>query len=147
MPGLYFIFIGVCSIIKLICIGLPTINCNSILNPKQGRLILDNDFEEGSFNSWYDESTGRVYWDVEDFYQPFEVNQPAPKPTSGTKYLRARRNANLDSGSIFFTSEDFTAYPGDQVSFKFWIRSYFRENNELQVLTYILCEKWFLRNS
>lgn len=108
-----------------------------IIDPKLARTLLDNDFEGGSTNPWYDESPAYVNWRVENFASPLEVNSTAPQPSTGTNYLRATRNADLASGLAVLRSPVFTANPGDLVSFDFWIRSKRPEGNNLEVIWYI----------
>lgn len=102
-------------------------------DPRQVRLVVSNDFEDGSLGVWFDESNGNVRWAVEYFSSPAEVTYPAPPPASGNKYVRAIRNAALDAGSIFLKTQPFTASPGDTVAFTFWIRSFRTGANDLQV--------------
>ncbi len=110
---------------------------NNVIDPKLARNLLDNDFEEGSTNPWYDESPAYVNWRVESFTSPSEVNSTAPRPSTGTNYLRATRNADLASGLAVLRSPVFSANPGDRVSFDFWIRSKRPEGNNLEVIWYI----------
>lgn len=97
------------------------------------RALIDNDFESGSTSPWFDESPANVKWRVEDVSSPLEVDSPAPKPATGTSYLRATRNADLSAGLAVFSSPVFTANPGDKVSFDFWIRSRRTGGNNLEV--------------
>lgn len=96
--------------------------------------MLDNDFESGSISPWMDESPGNVDWQIEKFSSPSETNSPVPPQSSGGSYLRATRNAYLSSGLAVFSTPNFTAYPGDKVSFDFWIRSKYPQGNSLEVL-------------
>lgn len=105
-------------------------------DPKLVRTLLDNDFESGSTNPWFDESPGYVNWRVESLDSPSEANSPAPAPVAGTNYLRATRNADLLSGLAVLKSPVFTANPGDRISFDFWIRSKRPEGNNLEVIEY-----------
>ena len=110
------------------------------------RVILEQDFESGTLSPWYDESSGAVYWHIEDHISPAEPNLPAPSQTSGKKYLRATRNPEqLESGLVIFRSPKFTAAPGDRVTFDFWIRSRRTQGNTLDVNKFILLE--ILNNS
>ncbi|KAI9562416.1 hypothetical protein GHT06_013386 [Daphnia sinensis] len=104
------------------------------VDPKLVRTLLDNNFESGTLNPWYDESPGYVNWRVENLASPSEANSTAPKPTTGTQYVRATRNADLASGLAVLRSPTFTASPGDQVSFDFWIRSKRPEGNNLELV-------------
>ena len=113
---------------------------NEVIDPKLIRTLLDNDFESGSANPWYDQSPANVNWRVENVASPSETNSSAPMPSVGTYYMRATRNADLTSGLAVLTSPVFTANPGDRVSFDFWIRSKRPEGNNLEVhSTYSLC--------
>lgn len=105
----------------------------NLRDPRQVRLLLSNDFEDGRLSPWYDESAANVKWKVEDFNSPSEFDTPAPQPSSGTKYLRAARTRDLLSGLAVLRSEPFIASPGDQVTFNFWIRSRRPEGNNLEV--------------
>lgn len=81
--------------------------------------VLSNDFESGSMIPWFDQSLGKVHWNVESFDSPFEPDSPAPLPLAGTKYLRVARNANLEPGLAILRSAVFTARTGDLVTFSF----------------------------
>lgn len=98
------------------------------------RYLVSSDFESGTMSPWFDQSPGQVNWQVENFDSPFETNSPTPQPLNGTKYLRAVRNANLQSGTAILSSPLFTALPGDQISFSFWIRSRRLQTNTLEVI-------------
>lgn len=82
------------------------------VDPKLVRALLDNNFESGSLNPWYDESPGYVNWRVENFSTPSERNSTAPQPITGTQYVRATRNVDLASGLAVLRSPTFTASPG-----------------------------------
>lgn len=119
------------------------------VDPKTARILLSNDFESGSSEPWYDNSPSTVHWIVEDFEDQSEVGNPAPSPVIGKKYLRATRDAQLLSGLLVLRTVTFTALPGDQFSFKFWIRSRFTQGNNLEVIsfqysfTFIICNVLF----
>ena len=108
------------------------------LDPQSPRYFLSNDFESGTMSPWFDQSPGQVQWKVESYESPFETDSPAPQPLNGTKYLRSVRNANLQSGTAILSSPLFTALPGDQISFSFWIRSRRLQTNTLEVNSFIL---------
>ncbi|KZS19005.1 Seizure 6-like protein [Daphnia magna] len=104
------------------------------VDPKLVRTLLDNNFESGTLSPWYDESPGYVNWRVENLASPSEANSTAPKPATGSQYVRATRNADLASGLAILRSPTFTASPGDRVSFDFWIRSKRPEGNNLELV-------------
>ncbi len=104
------------------------------IDPLSARGLLNNDFESGFEEPWYDSSPSNVHWIVEDFSSQSEVNNPAPTPSAGTKYLRATRNEQLSSGLLILRTVTFTAFPGDEVSFNFWIRSRYTGGNTLDVI-------------
>ncbi|XP_046656473.1 uncharacterized protein LOC124349713 isoform X3 [Daphnia pulicaria] len=105
------------------------------VNPLSARILLSNNFESGSADPWYDNSTpSSVYWNVEDFSSPTEVNYPPPTPLSGTKYLRSTRNSQLSAGLVILRTVTFTAFPGDTMTFDFWIRSRYASGNALEVV-------------
>ena len=104
-------------------------NCKSV------RINVNNDFESGRYSPWFDESPGNVLWLIEDLTKPSEVDSPVPDPDSGTKYLRATRDAQFESGLAVLRSEVLTVAPGDRVSFSFWIRSQRALGNSLEVNT------------
>lgn len=103
------------------------------VDPLSARSLLDNDFENGFEDPWYDSSPSNVHWVIEDFNNPFEVNYPAPTPSIGTKYLRAIRNEQLSPGLLILRTVTFTALPGDEISLNFWIRSKYTGGNTLDV--------------
>jgi hypothetical protein len=96
------------------------------------RSLLNNDFESGAAYPWYDSSPFSVHWVVEDLSSPTENYSP-PTPLSGTKYLRATRDALENPGQLILRTLTFTAFPGDEVSFHFWIRSKYTGGNTLEV--------------
>ncbi|XP_057372676.1 cubilin-like [Daphnia carinata] len=104
------------------------------VDPLSARALLDNNFESGFEEPWYDSSPSTVHWVVEDFTTPFEVNYTAPAPLAGTKYLRAIRNEQLAAGLLILRTVTFTAYPGDEISFNFWIRSKYTGGNTLDLV-------------
>ncbi|EFX83115.1 hypothetical protein DAPPUDRAFT_316109 [Daphnia pulex] len=104
------------------------------IDPQSARILLNNDFESGSADPWYDSSPSTVHWDVEDFTMPSEVNYPPAIPLSGTKYLRATRDAQLSPGFVILRTVEFMALPGDRITFKFWIRSKYTFGNTLELI-------------
>ncbi|KAI9556535.1 hypothetical protein GHT06_016325 [Daphnia sinensis] len=104
------------------------------LEPQLARLFLNNDFESGLADPWYDSSLGPIHWTVEDFSSPAEINYPPPIPSTGTKYLRATRDAQLSPGLLVLRTVIFTAFPGDRISFNFWIRSKYTFGNTLELV-------------
>ncbi|XP_057376161.1 uncharacterized protein LOC130697069 [Daphnia carinata] len=106
----------------------------SKIDPLSARALMSNDFESGFIDPWYDASPSNVHWVVEDFAAPNEANNPAPTPSFGTKYLRATRNANLNSGLLILRTLKFTALPADQISISFWIRSKYTGQNTLDLV-------------
>jgi hypothetical protein len=99
------------------------------------RLILNSDFEDGIMSPWFDSSPSNVKWTIEDYSTPFNpLDLPVPEPLNGTKYLRVVRNAQLDPGlAVLLTETKVMAYPGDHISFSFWIRSRRTQANNLEV--------------
>lgn len=134
----YFLLLALNLVLHPVAFG-RTIDLKGILSQKsenglQSRSSIDNDFESGSAGSWFDESPGYVNWRVEDYSRPTETTNPPPQPLTGAKILRATRNATYpQSGLAILRSVSFTANPGDQVSFDFWIRSKRPEGNNLEV--------------
>lgn len=106
-------------------------------DPQSARLLLNNDFESGLADPWYDSSLGPVHWTVEDFSSPTEINYPPPTPSTGTKYLRATRDAQLSPGLLVLRTVTFTALPGDRIFFNFWIRSKYTFGNTLELVLVI----------
>jgi len=109
-------------------------------NPKPEEIFprpsLDIDFEDVTLNQyWFDSSTAphRIRWEVEDLENPFEGDRKAPEPIQGTKYMRAARNADRQSGQVLLLSQPFMASPGDKVTFSYWIRSTWPQTSYLQV--------------
>lgn len=109
------------------------INSLSETDLKTTRISLNNDFENGSIDSWHDNSPSSTHWLVEDFSDQTELSNPAPSPVNGQKYLRAIRDVQLSSGLLILRSDTFTALPGDHFFFQFWIRSKYPEGNNLDV--------------
>lgn len=103
------------------------------IDPRLARVLISNDFESGSEEPWYDNSPSTVHWVVEDYSSQTGVDYPTPKPVNGNKYLKTQRDASSTSGLVVLRSATFTALPGDQFSFQFWIQSRFTEGNNLDV--------------
>jgi len=111
-------------------------------------MILINDFEDGSLGSWYDGSpAANIFWQIENHENPF--GSLVPFPTCGSKYLRISRNPNLIlSGLAVLRSKPILASPGEEIHFKFWIRSRRPVANNLEVLFIFLCiEKFSYRKN
>lgn len=93
---------------------------------------LNNDFESGYEDPWYDSSPSTVHWVVEDVAAPTEGYAP-PTLSAGSKYLRAVRDAQFSSGLLVLRTVTYTASPGDEISIHFWIRSRYTGGNTLQL--------------
>lgn len=106
------------------------------VDPLTARALLDNDFESGTGEPWYDSSPNTVHWVVEDFSSPSENYSP-PAPLNGAKYLRATCNEQQTPGQVILRTVTFTAFPGDEISFNFWIRSKYIGGNTLEVFRFI----------
>jgi len=131
MNNLYLITITVACVILTNCLQVQTFDWKSV------RISISNDFELGRYSPFYDDSPGNVKWIIEDISQPSEADSPpVPTPDSGTKYLRATRDAELESGLAVLRSEVLTVAPGDRVSFSFWIRSQRASGNSLEVFVF-----------
>jgi len=105
-------------------------------SPKQldallARFLLSSDFESGSMSPWFDQSPSSVNWRVERS-NPILI-RTVPQPANGVTFLNLTRNANNDAGLAILKSPIFTALPGDQVNFTFWIRSRHPLGNSLQL--------------
>jgi len=111
-------------------------------DPDQIRQQISTDFEDGSTVPWYnfmypnDASNGKAQFELEDLNSPLQGNSPAPRPDSGTKYLRAIREIDpLQSVyRIALKSETFLAMPGDEISLKVWLRFRKSTSNSLGVI-------------
>lgn len=102
------------------------------INPLEAGVLLSNDFESGYEDPWYDSSPSTTHWVIEDYGSPTENYSP-PTPLNGTKYLRATRYAGLSAGFLILRTTMFTALPGDEISFNFWIHSKYTGGNTLDV--------------
>ena len=122
--------LAVCSAAALMPDTLP-----QTVDPLAARNLLSSDFEDGVLSPWYDASPSSTVWTIESWDSPFEEDNPAPEPFSGTKYLRAQRKTVFTSGLAVLSSIVFTALPGDSVAFSFWIRSRHTQGNTLKVTT------------
>lgn len=111
-----------------------------LVDPLTARSLLNNDFENGIEDPWYDSSPNTVHWVVEDFSSPTASYTP-PAPLKGTKYLRATRDEQLTPGLLILRTVVFTALPGDVISFDFWIRSKYTGGNTLEVRWAVLTLK------
>lgn len=115
-------------------ISNPEHQSKRFLNPKLVKSLLDNDFEDGRLGIWYDSSPNQMNWQIEDFDSPTEIDNPAPEPDYGTKYLRVHKNGEFGLGRVVLNSEVFLAEPGDEIHFSFWIRAKYAATNNLQVM-------------
>jgi len=111
------------------------------VDPLSARVLLDNDFESGFAEPWYDSSPSTAHWVVESYSYPTE-NYPAPPPANGYKYLRAVRDPHLTPGLLTLRTVTFTAFPGDEISFNFWIHSKYMGGNTLEVFHCKLLVQW-----
>ncbi|XP_057373359.1 uncharacterized protein LOC130694302 [Daphnia carinata] len=142
MSNLLQLFLAVVTIV--VCLGnrVPDSRQNTRkldvtlvdINSKLTRTSVTNDFESGSPDPWIDTSPTSVYWNVEDFSIPAEVDYPPPTPSIGTKYLRATRDSQLTPGLLVLRTATFAAIPGDSITFKFWIRSKYTGGNTLDLV-------------
>lgn len=128
----------------------PRLSSGSVELPRDDGYFLSNNFEGGSIIPWVEVSLTDINWRVEDYNSPAEPNYQPPFPLDGTKYLRITRNSsNLLDGRTILRSPEFTAYPGDEVVFAYWIRSFRTEGNDLEVLycSYLYKFTLFLRKN
>ena len=102
---------------------------------------LNKDFENEDISPWLlDESENGDGWQwaIEEISKPFEEGNPAPFPSSegmdlsGLHHLRLKRTGPF-FGVAGLRSPTFTAYPGDEIQFSYWIRSRFSNFNNIQV--------------
>ena len=91
------------------------------------------DFEDGMISPWFDESQNGVKWTIADFTSSSPPTQPDNNfVVDSKKYLRLVPPVG-SFGVAEFRSPVFTVYPGDIVTFYFWIRSKFKNFNNLEV--------------
>ncbi len=133
--SLFFLIIAISFLFFApIMFALPKLKDSDVDHSKTTKSAeLDNDFETGILEPWYEDSLGYVKWGIEDIATPSEVNLAVPAPSEGTKYLRIKRNVNLTAGLAVLRSPIFLAYPGDRISFDFWIQSNRSEGSTLDV--------------
>ena len=99
---------------------------------------LDVDFEDGTLGSWYDESRQDVLqWRVVQSLPSTDddpINALVPEPDgASSRYLQLIRK-DLDSFVVAeFRSSSFQAFPGDQITFSFWIQSKYPKFNNIEV--------------
>jgi hypothetical protein len=134
----FITFLIILIVVTTACFAVPfSRNAERIkIDPLSARVSLDNDFESGFAEPWYDSSPNTVHWVVETYSYPTE-NYLAPPPANGYKYLRAVRDARLTPGLLTLRTVTFTAFPGDEISFNFWIRSKYMGGNTLEVFRFI----------
>jgi len=96
---------------------------------------IDVDFEDETFGSWYDESRQDVLqWKVMQPSTDDSINAHVPRPDgSSSRYLQLIRK-DLNSFAVAeFRSSPFEAFPGDKISFSFWIQSKHPKFNNIEV--------------
>ena len=98
--------------------------------------VNNNDFESGTLNPWIELSKSGVKWKIENTTSPWEPDNLAPPPFSGTKYLRVDRGTSLAFGVAILRSPVFQIPAGSDsffFSFSFWIRSLWPQFTNLEV--------------
>ena len=101
--------------------------------------VNNNDFESGTLNPWIELSKSGVKWKIENTTSPWEPDNLAPPPFSGTKYLRVDRGTSLAFGVAILRSPVFQIPAGSDsffFSFSFWIRSKWPQFTNLEVSLY-----------
>lgn len=107
MSSLHLVTFTIACVILSSCVAFK-----SPSDWKSVRISISNDFELGRYSPFYDDSPGNVKWIIEEVSQPPEADSPAPTPDLGTKYLRATRDADLESGLAVLRSEVISGMVG-----------------------------------
>lgn len=96
-----------------------------------GRHPLDTNFDSGSMRPWLDVSKDKssARWAVEDVSS--DESQCPPPTDKGGKYLSLKRQNTF--GVAVLRSPTFMAFPGDVLTFSYWIRSRHPGFNNIQV--------------
>ena len=128
-----FLFILLASLLVCSMANVIVDRSPKQLDPLLARFLLSSDFESGSMSPWFDQSPSSVNWRI-DRSNPILI-PTVPQPANGVTFLSLTRNANNDAGLAILKSPIFTALPGDQVNFTFWIRSRHPLGNSLQVIS------------
>ncbi|KAI9556557.1 hypothetical protein GHT06_016347 [Daphnia sinensis] len=99
-------------------------------------LDFDIDFENGTIGSWTEASRRSAKWKVENKNSPWESDNPAPPPSTGSSYLRVDRGGSLSFGVAILRSPVIMVTPDMRnftLSFSYWIRSKWPQFTNLEV--------------
>ncbi|EFX83128.1 hypothetical protein DAPPUDRAFT_240475 [Daphnia pulex] len=93
---------------------------------------MDNNFENGMVKPWIDQSDPAVKWKIENRNSPWEPENKAPLPLSGSNCLRVDRGTSLAFGVAILRSPVFNT-TNTFFSFSFWIRSKWPQFTNLEL--------------
>jgi len=102
---------------------------------------VDNDFENGTIAPWTDSSEDGTQWMIENSFfwtngdgrSQMQVVPPPPPPNNGKYYALLKHDLTKTFGVGILSSPNFVAYPGDEVTFSYWLQSPFRHFNNIEV--------------
>lgn len=110
---------------------------NALDNLQPNQILFDNDFEEGSIEPWVDMSQDGTQWVIRNsnqWKQGGSSIQPQPSIKDGKYFLQLdNTDVNVVFGIGKLSTTTFTAYPGDQIQFSYWIASKHSHFNTIQV--------------
>lgn len=108
-------------------------------DPAVAKDRLNNDFEINGVFPWVDESQIGVRWQIENKTSPWELENVAPQPLTGTNYLRVHRGQSFSSFGVAILRSQTFRLPACQndFSFSFWIRSKWPQFTNLEVIIHL----------
>ncbi|XP_046438244.1 uncharacterized protein LOC124189817 [Daphnia pulex] len=110
-------------------------NETSVIAAADVSVMDNNNFENGVVKPWIDQSDPAVKWKIENRNSPWEPENEAPLPLSGSNYIRVDRGTSLSFGVAILRSPVFSLLTGTKAtfSFSFWIRSKWPQFTNLEL--------------
>ena len=99
---------------------------------------VDNNFENGTISPWTDCSEDGARWVIENHSSWMNGNgrsqlQTVPQPPNNGKYFILLKHDLKIFGIGILSSPYFIAYPGDEITFSYWLHSTYRHFNNIEV--------------
>lgn len=103
---------------------------------------VDNDFENGTIAPWADCSEDGTRWVAVDVNSTLanengrsQLQAMPPLPPNNGKYFIFLKHDLKIFGIGILSSPNFIAYPGDEISFSYWLHSTYQHFNNIEVIS------------